>query len=548
MKKISRRLTVVILAFILILSLSACALFDVSSSEELSAENVYAMARKAGYSGTLEDFISEFKGEKGADGVGIDNVSFNSEGRLIITLTDGSEVDCGQIKAPEAAPTAIGIGNNGNWYINGEDTGHRAEGVDGASWLSGSVPPAVNAGKNGDLYFNSSTCDVYKKNEGSWTVIANIKGAPAENTVINEGDSYEITVNAEENPDKYAAAKALLSSVRVESIFSRYIYGVEKQYASGGAGVIYSIDKSLGDAYVITNFHVVYDVNSNTANKISDNIGLYLYGMEHSSYRISAQYVGGSMNYDIAVLKVSGSDILKESSAVAAELSDSDTVRVLDKAIAIGNPAGKGISATLGSVSVESQMLETIAPDGITAVAFRVMRIDTPVNEGNSGGGLFDLKGRLIGIVNAKEKDYSIENMGYAIPSNLAVSVAENIIANCADSENEKVIKCRLGITSSVIDMGVEFDTETGTLIRTESCVVSEIEAGSCAEGALEIDDALVSLEIGNAVYYIEYYYDASEALLNARLGDRIFFNIERNGEPVRVELLITEENFITVD
>ena len=67
------------------------------------------------------------------------------------------------------------------------------------------------------------------------------------------------------------------------------------------------------------------------------------------------------------------------------------------------------------------------AANGRTEASFRVMRVDTAVNWGNIGGGLFDSDGNLIGIVNAKIVDESVENIGYAIPYNIAVSIAENI-------------------------------------------------------------------------------------------------------------------------
>ena len=79
------------------------------------------------------------------------------------------------------------------------------------------------------------------------------------------------------------------------------------------------------------------------------------------------------------------------------------------------------------------------AADNRTEVSFRVMRVDAPVNSGNSGGGLFDGQGKLIGIVNAKIVDEGVENIGYAIPSNVAVSIANNIIDYCYRTDTERV-------------------------------------------------------------------------------------------------------------
>ena len=542
----------------LTLSLSACVgigdmtgdggeLPEGSEPADLTVEYVYELARDAGYTGTLEEFILEFKGEtgaagkdgqNGADGVGISGAAFDDNNHLILTLTNGQTVDCGELKTS----STISIGENGNWYINGQDSGKKAEAVDGNSWITGAGIPISTRGKNGDLYFNTGNGDVYKKNNGAWALIANIAG---DNLIVNEGDDYNVTINADAKEGRYAAAKALMSTVIVESQFS-VSNSLVPNYSSG-AGVIYKLDKEAGDAYIITNFHVVYSTKAETENMIADAINLYLYGMEYADYKIPAEYVGGSMTYDIAVLKVTGNSVLKNSAAVAAEVANSEEVFVLDTAIAIGNPASSGISATLGSISVKSQYLEMFAPDNQTVVEYRVMRIDTPVNSGNSGGGLFDSSGRLIGIVNAKENNISLENMGYAIPSNLAVYVADNIIRNCDGNQNESVIKCQIGMLIAISNINTEYDSAQGTVKVTETCVVSEIDADSVANSVLMVEDVLKSFEIDGKVYKINHNYDDEEALLNATPTSEIYVNVERGGAPLRFKLNITQDNFIVV-
>ncbi|MBO4535522.1 MAG: hypothetical protein J5755_06265, partial [Clostridia bacterium] len=109
-------------------------------------------------------------------------------------------------------------------------------------------------------------------------------------------------------------------------------------YAAGGSGVIYYLDKEAGDAYIITNYHVVYDADSDVAGHISDDIFVTLYGNHYltkdsdnhvtSIYAIPATYVGGSMTYDIAVLKVTGSELLKNSAASQVSVGDSNQITV----------------------------------------------------------------------------------------------------------------------------------------------------------------------------------------------------------------------------
>ena len=129
---------------------------------------------------------------------------------------------------------------------------------------------------------------------------------------INAGDNYDITINSALQPNISAGAKSVLSTVSIYCNFVRNQYwgsaviGTENA-TSGGSGVIYQLDKVTGSAYIITNYHVVYDAYCNTANKISGDISVYLYGKEATKYAIPATYVGGSMNYDLAVLKKSSS-------------------------------------------------------------------------------------------------------------------------------------------------------------------------------------------------------------------------------------------------
>jgi len=282
-----------------------------------------------------------------------------------------------------------------------------------------------------------------------------------------------INLNSASN-NTIATGKAVLSAVSVYAFtnvtdaYYSYQFGVEdgKYVAvSAGAGVIYSLDKESGDAYIITNAHVVYNEEADDGNNYANKVMCYLYGQESSikflyerdengnvkyqdgygyypeyiyddngypkidygEYAIPCEIIGASIDYDIAVLKVSNSQVIKKSSAIKTEVANSDNVLLNSTAIAIGNPDAGGIAVTTGVISVISEYINVeIETDNPSTL--REFRIDTPVNSGNSGGGLFNNKGELIGIVNAKTSDSTIENMGYAIPSNVAINLAQNII------------------------------------------------------------------------------------------------------------------------
>jgi len=367
-----------------------------------------------------------------------------------------------------------------------------------------------------------------------------------ENVTVEGGDNYNINIEGSATVAS-AAAKGLLSAVSVECNFTvrSGIYPSKTTKAtSSGSGVIYKLDKENGNAYIITNYHVVYHNMSTTSGGISDDITLYLYGSEPqtiSGYGIKASYIGGSMNYDIAVLKVENSAVLARSNAREAEFADSNNVSVLDMAIAIGNAAAAGISATVGYVNVDSEYLEMEGADGYTPISLRVMRIDTAVNGGNSGGGLFNERGELIGIVNAKLVDSDIDNIGYAIPSNVVKYISDNIIYYCDGTDKESVYRCILGITVNVTEAHSELDTETGKVVRRETVTVGSVLDDSIVKGLLEEGDIIKSITIDGKTYEVDRTFKVIDSMLNARVGSTVTFNIIRGSE-MSVDISITED------
>lgn len=342
------------------------------------------------------------------DAVGIKGAQINENGELVLTYSDGTEQNLGVV-----------VGKNGADGTNGTDGKDGTNGQDGANGAGGSLNITAN---------------------GSSIPVASSKGLRSAVSIVCK---FQATVQA----GGWRPGSGSTTT---------------KEYSSAGSGVIYQMDKSEGDAFIITNYHVVYDASSNTENGISNDISVYLYGSEIEEKAIEATYVGGSLYYDIAVLRIEDSEILAASSVCAVTVSDSDEIVVGDGAIAIGNAQGLGISSTSGVVSVDSEHITMTAADGKTEVSFRVMRVDTAINSGNSGGGLYDDEGNLIGIVNAKIVYDGVENIGYAIPSNVAVSIAENIIDYCYGTDTERVQRALLGITVSTSDSKAVYDSTTG--------------------------------------------------------------------------------------
>ncbi len=361
------------------------------------------------------------------------------------------------------------------------------------------------------------------------------------------GDSYTVNITASENASRLGAAKALLSAVSIKCTFEELYTSIWPPYGSSqstlreavyyGAGVIYQIDKTKGDAYIITNYHVIYDSNGTEENGICQNIKLFLYGSESEQDAIPATFVGGSAAYDIAVLKVSGSAALKQSIAAAVTFADSDKISVLDTAIAIGNPGGMGISATAGYVSVDSEDI-TLAVTDAGYSTMRVMRIDTAVNGGNSGGGLFDENGNLIGIVNAKISDTSIENIAYAIPSNVAKHLAESILEN----EDGRPTRCILGVVPAILSSRAVYDSETGKITIRETVTVSQIKDGSAAKDKLAAGDIILSMTIDGTRIEVQRKFQVIENMFAAGVGSTVSFEILRGEQTLTVSFEITED------
>ena len=318
-------------------------------------------------------------------------------------------------------------------------------------------------------------------------------------------------------------SKNVLSVVSIKSNFVTQTPFGTSSATSAGAGVIIDLDKQNGNAYIITNYHVVYYKG------ISTDIEVFLYGMEYVQKAISATYVGGSLTNDIAVLKIENNDVLKQSKATAAEF-DVDQITVGQQVVAIGNPAGDGIAATKGIVSVDSENISLTLADNATTGSLRVMRIDAAVNSGNSGGGLFDSNGKLVGIVNAKVQSTKIENIAYAIPSSVVYGVYKNLVSQQNAYGNTKIKYCALGVGVDITDSWAEYDSSSKTTVIKQKVRISSVEYGSVAYGKLKAGDVLVSINIDGVEKPLYRPYMIGDYMLGFKQGDQVKITFVRDG------------------
>lgn len=391
------------------------------------------------------------------------------------------------------------------------------------------TPPTSNSGTSGSGTEEGGTGDTEEGKE------------PDDTVIFYPDDSDDPT-------ELVGITKALLSAVSIYSTFEvDYGYGYPTDTTvSRGSGVIYKLDRESGDAYIITNYHVVYNA-SGVGNGISQNISVYLYGQELNTYAIPATYVGGSFANDIAVLKISGSEVLKNSKALAVRVSDSDRVAVLDEVVAIGNPEGYGISATNGIVSVESEPLTMTGADGKTTINPRVIRVSAAVNDGNSGGGLFNSDGNLIGIVNAKRNGSNIDNIAYAIPSNVATRLADNIIYFCDGTTNTTPKKAMLNVLLTAKVLGVDVDSETGKVTKVEIVEVDSISEGSVMAGKLEVGDYINYISVDGVRKDATRIHHVVDMMLLARVGSTVVVGVTRADTQFEITVTITEADLTNV-
>ena len=387
-------------------------------------------------------------------------------------------------------------------------------------------------------------------------------------TFLDFCKELQITVTPENNIK--TVSENLMSVVSIYCGFTKTTGGwmgqkTTKHYASAGSGVIIDLNKNSGSALVVTNYHVIYDADSTVNNGISDSVWVYpngayngFTGSETKTYTdetgdgIKATFLGGAMDYDIALLKIEGSELIKNSEVTVAKITAQDTVTVGEKVYAIGNPDGAGIALTEGVISVDSEYIGISALDNrdedkdghADEVSFRVMRTDAAINGGNSGGGLFNGEGELVGIVNAKSVATETDNMGYALPMYQVKRLCENIIAN-----NGTAKIAMLGITVSITGSKAVLDENGHAQVVEEFTVASVVDSSSSAYGKLNVGDVFISAKVNDgAVKKFTRRFQLNDLLLTVRKGDTITFKVKNsNGQERDVAVTFDNDSYFKI-
>ena len=276
-----------------------------------------------------------------------------------------------------------------------------------------------------------------------------------------------------------------------------------QQYVQQGAGSGVIISQ---DGYILTNNHVINGANSVKV-RLRD-------GTEYD-----ATIIGSDSDNDIALLKVNATGLSP------ATFGDSNSLAVGDYVVAIGNPLGElGGTVTDGIISALARKV-TIEDTQMT-----LLQTNAQVNPGNSGGGLFNANGELVGIVNAKQSATEVEGIAFAIPIN-------NVLDILSDLKE-------YGYVTGKVDLGIDFTDITSDEtafyygVNQTGCYVLSVDSGSNAEKAGVTRGDLVTKVNDTDVSSSS---DITTALEKAEVGDTVTFTVSRRGTSKTISFVLEE-------
>ena len=327
------------------------------------------------------------------------------------------------------------------------------------------------------------------------------------NALMGNRENSVIALNSVETGKELTAAEVYAQNVRstvgITTSITTNFWGYQTVNAASGSGFIVT-----DDGYILTNYHVVEDADSIT-------VSMY----EGQTYE--AELVGFDASNDVAVLKIEAEGL------TPVVLGDSDNLNVGDNVVAIGNPLGE-LTFSLTSGAISSLNRNITMSNGST---MNLMQTDCAINSGNSGGALFNMYGEVIGITNAKYSsngggEASIDNIGFAIPINLAWEIAQSII------EKGYVSTPYIGVTVS--DVGQQFQNYG---LPQGAAVQSVVEGGPAEKAGLQANDIITHIN-GEE---ITGYAQLSQYIREAGVGGQLKLTVFRQGQTLEITVTIGE-------
>lgn len=331
----------------------------------------------------------------------------------------------------------------------------------------------------------------------------------------NSGVVDFVSLESYSNTAVYAANKVLPSIVGIKvdyTVTSNFSFQSMPQAASAeGSGIIIS-----SDGYILTNNHIINSADSSVYYEVSEanSVSVYLFNDE-TAYE--AKIIGTDKETDLAVIKIDKDNL------TAAELGDSDSVKIGEFAMAIGNPLGMQSSVTSGIISAVNR--KVTSSDGNT---YTLIQTDAAINSGNSGGALINADGKVIGVNTLKLSGTGIEGMGFAIPINDTVDIYKELI------KNGKILRPYIGIA------GIDLDEKTAEYYNFPVGIyVKQIQSNSPASSSdLKTGDIITAAD-GNKITTME---ELNSIKKQKNIGDKITLDVFRNNKTIQVEITLGEE------
>lgn len=278
-----------------------------------------------------------------------------------------------------------------------------------------------------------------------------------------------------------------------------------QQFIKSGAGSGVIVDT---EGFIVTNHHVI-----DGATKISVTL------RDGTSY--DAKLIGSDEEIDVALIKIE-----PDVKLTAATFGDSDTLKVGQRTVAIGNPLGQlGGSVTEGIISALNR---DVVIDGQT---MSLLQTDTAINPGNSGGGLFDSNGNLVGIVNAKSSGSEVEGLGFAIPINDVINVI-------GDLSEYGYVRGRVDLGMTFIDVDSEQLAWMYGLDKT-GCYIYSVDKNTNADMAgFESGDRVISVN-GTEVTASD---EVEDIINDCAVGEEVTFRVENtSGKTYSISFVLQE-------
>ena len=334
-------------------------------------------------------------------------------------------------------------------------------------------------------------------------------------TTIYQGSAPTTAVNLASvdghtvlTPEEIYAAN-LGAAVGVNGDVTTNAWGYTVRNAVSGSGFV--ISSNATSSYIVTNYHVI--------NNVQD---IKVFFANGDSY--DATLVGGEEDNDIAVLRIEVGNLQ------TVTLGDSDALNVGENVYAIGNPLGE-LTFTFTGGYVSAKDRSVTMSDG---TVMNMLQTDTAINNGNSGGPLFNEYGQVIGIVSAKlssssSSEASVEGLGFAIPINDVRDMITSIIEN--------------GYVTGKPSMGILLDDvpqaaqQYGVPAGAE--VLAILDGSGADNGGLQVGDIITAVN-GTEVSGSS---DLQSAVSEFSAGDTVTLSIYRNGETTTVDVTLDEEN-----